>query len=129
MGFGTVPPWVDWGGMKTTLFAACLVACTGTAQAVTITLGPGSNTHSSYPYLDFDNLVTPTSISGDAVLSFVIEEADLEKSHEYLEVSIDGVSLERLLTGRALSFLADAFSSLIKTCSCGRVGGPVAGRV
>jgi hypothetical protein len=58
--------------MKTTLIAACLVACTGTAQAATITFGPGSNTHSSYPYLDFDNLVTPTSISGDAVLSFVI---------------------------------------------------------
>jgi len=40
--------------------------------------------------------VTPTSISGDAVLSFAIEEGDVDSSSEHLDVFIDGFSLGRV---------------------------------
>ncbi|EBA15814.1 hypothetical protein RSK20926_14324 [Roseobacter sp. SK209-2-6] len=80
--------------MKSTILAACFTVAAATAHATTIDFGPTSSTTSG-ANISFDNLVTPTSIIGDATFTFSTR-GDLDHVSEYVDVSIDGFSLGRV---------------------------------
>ena len=64
--------------MKKLILAAVLTVATGAAQAATITFGPTSRGGSG-PNIAFNNLVTPTTVTGDATFTFSVR-GDLDWS-------------------------------------------------
>lgn len=79
----------------TRIFLAFMLAMvTSAAHAATINFGP-SSAGGSGPTILFNNLVTPTAILGDATFNFTVN-GDLNSSNEFVDVSIDGVSLGRV---------------------------------
>lgn len=81
--------------MKSILFAASVAISASAAQATTITFGPTS-AGGRGPNIAFDNLVTPTTTTGDATFTFSVR-GDLDATNENVLVSIDGFSLGRAL--------------------------------
>ena len=82
--------------MKSAFFAAALLVLTGSAHATTvINFGPTSD-DSDGPTIAFNNLVTPTGIVGDATISVTLN-GDLNLSSEFVDITLDGFSLGRVL--------------------------------
>ncbi|MEP3638385.1 MAG: VPLPA-CTERM sorting domain-containing protein [Paracoccaceae bacterium] len=90
--------------MKNTLAILFALALGTTANAATVSFGPAS-AGGSGPVVTFSDLVVPTAISGDAILTFTVN-GDLNSSREYIDVSFDGISLGRVLNNNTTD---DAF--------------------
>jgi len=65
------------------------------ANAAVISFGPTS-AGGSGPLITFNNLATPTTIIGDAIITLNIN-GDFDYFSEYADVSLDGFSLGRVL--------------------------------
>lgn len=61
------------------------------ASAANIEFGPTRDTGIA-PTITFENLITPTSIIGDAIFTFTVESA-LNRSDQNVEIFLDGMSL------------------------------------
>ena len=61
------------------------------ASAATIEFGP-TRVSKSGPTITFEDLVTPTSIVGDAILTFTVESA-LIRADQNVEIFLDGISI------------------------------------
>lgn len=74
----------------------CLFAClfAGSVNATIINFGP-TNAGGSGPLITFDNIVTPTTITGDATITLNIN-GDFNSSFEYLDIMFDTFSLGRV---------------------------------
>ena len=83
--------------MKKLILAAVLTVATGAAQAATLTFGPHSGNGTGHNATF--NLVTPTALVGDAVLTFSVRD-DLDWRTEFIDVSIEGFSLGRVFDNR-----------------------------
>lgn len=97
--------------MKRTLLATIFAVSAATsASAATVNFGPASS-GANGPNIAFNNLVTPTTVTGDATFTFSLS-GDLNGVSEYVDVSIDGFSLGRVFdnnTGNdAFDFANDA---------------------
>ncbi len=73
----------------------CLFLSPMSAHAILISFGPTSASGSG-PLITFNNLATPTMITGDATVSLTVN-GDLNSSHENVLVMLDGLSLGRVL--------------------------------
>ena len=80
--------------MKKLLLSILLVAGFS-ANAAVISFGPTS-AGGSGPLITFNNLATPTTIIGDAIITLNIK-GDFNSSHEWADVTLDGFSLGRVL--------------------------------
>jgi len=90
--------------MKKILLSVLLLA-SFCANAAVISFGPTS-AGGSGPLITFDNLVTPTSIIGDAIITLNIK-GDFNSVSEYADVSLDGFSLGRIFDNNTAN---DAFN-------------------
>jgi len=79
--------------MKKILLSVLLVLSFG-ANAAVISFGPASASGSG-PLITFNNLVTPTGIVGDAIITLNVN-GDFNSDFEYADVSLDGLSLGRI---------------------------------
>jgi len=79
--------------MKKILLSVLLVLSFG-ANAAVISFGPASASGSG-PLITFNNLVTPTNIVGDAIITLNVK-GDFNSYFEYADVSLDGFSLGRI---------------------------------
>jgi len=75
--------------------ALMLLTYISQAHAVLINFGPDS-ANTNGPLITFNNLISPTSIIGDATISVTVN-GDLNGSNEYADVLIDTLSLGRIL--------------------------------
>ncbi len=95
--------------MKKILLSA-LLAASFSANAAVISFGPASASGSG-PVINFNNLVTPTGIIGDATITLNIN-GDFDWSGEFADITLDGFSLGRVLdnntTNDAFNFAGDA---------------------
>jgi len=89
--------------MKKILLSVLLLA-SFCANAAVISFGPTS-AGGSGPLITFDNLVTPSSIMGDATITLNVM-GDFNSSYEYADVSLDGFSLGRIFDNNTAN---DAF--------------------
>jgi hypothetical protein len=89
--------------MKKILLSVLLLA-SFCANAAVISFGPTS-AGGSGPLITFDNLVTPTSIIGDATITLNVK-GDFDHSLEYADVSLDGFVLGRIFDNNTAN---DAF--------------------
>ena len=74
------------------LFVSLFVA--GAANAALITFGPTSATGTA-PSITFNNVVTPTTITGDATVTLNLM-GDFDNDNEYVDVQFDSFSLGRV---------------------------------
>ena len=74
----------------------CLFVClfVGSANAALINFGPTS-AGGSGPLITFSNVVTPTTITGDATVTLNLN-GDFNSSHEYVDILFDSFSLGRV---------------------------------
>ena len=78
--------------------AIALLIC-GAAQAIVIGFGPTSASGGG-PTINFNGLVSPTGIIGDATITVTVN-GDLNSSSEYVDVMLDGFSLGRILNNNS----------------------------
>lgn len=74
--------------------AVLLYIAAGSSSAALINFGPAS-AGGSGPIINF-NLVSPTSIFGDATITFTVN-GDLDGAEEFVDVDLDGLSLGAVL--------------------------------
>jgi|GEM_PF-2793831 hypothetical protein len=79
--------------MKRLLLSAVVTVAAGSACAATLNFGPVSGSGNGHNQLF--NIATPTTIVGDAILTFSVTD-DLNAANEFIDVSIDGFNLGRV---------------------------------
>lgn len=85
------------------LWSVFLVA--GSANAALIEFGPTSS-NAMGPEITYTDVVTPTSITGDATVSLSVE-GDLDWSSEYIDITFDSFSLGRIFDNDSSNDLFD----------------------
>lgn len=89
--------------LKAILTATFLLGSTA-VNAATIPFGPTSSTTPGAT-INFNGLTAPTSITGDATITFTVN-GDLDWVGEYIDITLDGFSLGRVLDNNSAN---DAF--------------------
>lgn len=79
--------------MKSLLLSAVFAVAAGSASAVTLNFGPVYGVGNGHNQLF--NIATPTTIAGDATITFSVLD-DLNATNEFVDVSIEGLSLGRV---------------------------------